>query len=83
MLAKEFIRTGPVIGVLLIALAAGGCSGMNSTEQRTLSGAAAGAAGGAALGALTGGSAAAGAIIGGGAGAAGGYLFDQSERNDD
>lgn len=63
-----------------VALGAAGCSGMNSTQQRTLSGGAGGAAAGAALGALTGGSAATGAIIGGALGAGGGYLYDQHEK---
>lgn len=62
------------------ALALGGCSGMNDTQQRTLSGAGIGAGAGAAAGLLTGGCISCGAVIGGGLGAAGGYIYDQSKK---
>lgn len=75
------LRGTTTVGAVLLLLATAGCSGMNSTQQRTLSGGAAGAAGGALLGALTGGSAALGAAIGGAAGLAGGYLYDQNEKS--
>ncbi len=65
---------------LALSLGAAGCSGMNTTQQRTLSGGAGGAAAGAALGAVTGGSAATGAILGGALGAGGGYLYDQYQK---
>jgi osmotically inducible lipoprotein OsmB len=68
------------IGTALL-LATAGCSGMNKTEQRTLSGAAIGAGAGAAVGAVTGMSIGAGALIGAGAGAAGGYIYDQSKKD--
>jgi hypothetical protein len=68
------------MGVLLI-LAVAGCSNLNSTEQRTLTGAGIGAAGGAALGAVTGGlGIGTGALIGAGVGAAGGYIYDQTKK---
>jgi hypothetical protein len=67
-------------GVLALALSA--CSGMDSTEQRTLSGGAIGAGAGAALGAITGGSLVGGALIGGAAGAGAGYLYDREKRKD-
>ncbi len=73
------------ITAALLALslgAVGACSGMNSTQQRTLSGGAGGAAAGAAVGALTGGSAATGAIIGGALGAGGGYLYDKNQKGE-
>ena len=55
-----------------------GCAGMDSTEQRTLSGGAIGAATGAVVGAVTGGlGIATGAAIGAAAGAAGGFIVDQ------
>jgi len=62
------------------ALAFAGCSGMSTTEQRTLSGAAIGTGVGAAVGAVTGdwGWAAGGAAIG----AAGGYLYDQQKQKE-
>lgn len=62
------------------ALALGGCSGMNDTQQRTLSGAGIGAGAGAAAGLLTGGCVSCGAVIGGGLGAAGGYIYDQTKK---
>ena len=53
------------------------CSGMNSTEERILSGGAIGAATGAGIGAVAGGlGIATGAAIGAAAGAAGGLLVD-------
>jgi hypothetical protein len=65
-------------GVLALSLSA--CSGMSSTEQRTLSGGAIGAGAGAALGAITGGSLVGGALIGGAAGAVGGYIYDHEKK---
>ncbi len=65
--------------ILVISLAFGGCAGMTTTQQRTLSGGAIGAAGGAALGAI-GGNAALGAAAGGAAGLVGGYLYDKSKQ---
>jgi hypothetical protein len=56
--------------VLVVALSAlAGCSGMNRTEQRALSGGAIGAAAGVGLTAITGGS---NLLLGGAVGAAGG-----------
>ena len=64
---------------LIVPLAA--CSGLNTQQQRTLSGGALGAAGGAALGWLAGGSMAAGALIGGAAGAAvGAFTHDDQVK---
>jgi osmotically inducible lipoprotein OsmB len=57
-----------------------GCSGMNTTQQRTLSGAGIGAATGAVAGVATGGCVSCGAAIGAGVGAAGGYLYDKSRK---
>ncbi len=56
--------------IAALALLLGGCSNMNRTQQRALSGGAIGAAGGAAVGALTGGSLLTGALLGGAGGAA-------------
>jgi uncharacterized membrane protein len=71
-------------GAALIAsfVMLGACSDMNSTQERTLSGAGIGAAGGAVIGAVAGGNPLAGAAIGGAAGAAGGYLLDQSQKHE-
>ncbi len=63
--AVKTISAVLVAGVLL-----GGCSNLNTREQRTLSGGALGAGVGVAAGALTGGSWLAGGLIGGAAGAA-------------
>lgn len=70
---------------LPVALAAGvllsGCSQMDTTEQRVLSGGALGAGAGVAIGALTGGSALAGGLIGAGGGAGLGYLYDRDQKS--
>ena len=66
------------IGCVIAAmLALGGCESMSDTQKRTTTGA---GIGGAAAGIVTGewGWAAAGAV----AGAAGGYLYDQSKKNE-
>jgi hypothetical protein len=65
------------------ALGVSACSGMNSTEQRTLSGGALGAAAGTVIGAATGGCIICGAAIGAGAGALGGYIYDRANPNYD
>lgn len=66
------------VAVAVPALLLAGCAGMDSTQQRTLSGGAIGAATGAAVGAVTGGlGVATGAAIGAAAGAAGGFIIDQ------
>ena len=63
--------------VLAGALSLGACSGMNTTEQRTLSGGAIGAASGAVITAATGGCIICGTAIGAGAGALGGFIYDR------
>jgi uncharacterized membrane protein len=65
--------------IMVVALLVGGCSGMSTTQQRTLSGGAIGASSGALIG-WAAGSPAAGAAIGGGAGMLGGFLYDQFEK---
>jgi osmotically inducible lipoprotein OsmB len=66
----------------MLALGLSACSGMDSTEQRTLSGGAIGAGAGAAIGAITGGSLLGGALIGGAAGAGAGYLYDREKKKE-
>jgi len=66
---------------LIAGLALAGCSGMNDTQQRTLSGGAIGAGVGAVGTVITGGCVSCGAVIGGAAGAAGGYIYDQVEKS--
>lgn len=64
------------------ALSTSACSGMNHTEQRTLSGAAIGAAVGTGIGALSGGlDMGTGALIGAGVGAVGGLVVDQVQKS--
>ncbi|MEX0696416.1 MAG: glycine zipper domain-containing protein [Dongiaceae bacterium] len=67
------------VAVLALALLAGGCANMSTTEQRVLTGGAIGAATGAAVGAIASGGlgAGVGAAVGGAVGAAGGYVLDQ------
>jgi len=65
--------------LLVAGLGISGCAGLNDTQQRT----ATGALGGGALGGIIGsfsGNAGLGALLGAGAGGAGGYLYDQSQR---
>lgn len=67
---------------LACGVALAGCSGMNETQQRALSGTVIGAGGGAILGAI-GGNAGLGAVIGAGAGLAGGLIYDSVKKNED
>ncbi len=71
-------RTKILPCALVVALTLSGCTGFSDTQQRTATGA---AIGGVAAGVLTGdwGWAAAGAA----AGAAGGFLVDQSKKNEE
>lgn len=69
------------VGLSLLILATTlGCSGMNNTQQKTLSGAGIGAGSGAVLGAVTGGSPVTGAVVGAGVGAATGYIIGESDK---
>ncbi|MBI1272476.1 MAG: hypothetical protein GC131_00095 [Alphaproteobacteria bacterium] len=72
------MRTAPF--VLAAALLLAGCSNLNKTEQRVLSGSAIGAATGAAATVMTGGCVGCGAAIGGAVGAGAGYVVDQMEK---
>ena len=73
---KKTILTLACVAVLPLAA----CSGMNTTQQRTLSGAAIGTGVGAATAAVTGGCLSCGAAVGAVAGAAGGYIYDNMNR---
>jgi hypothetical protein len=66
---------------LLAALTLTGCSGMNTTQQRELSGGAIGAAAGAGIAAITHGNPIWGAIGGAAVGVLGGYVYDKHEQN--
>lgn len=81
-MTRIFAMKRLAIPVLLAgALTLAGCSGMNTTEQRTLSGGAIGAGVGAVGTVLTGGCVWCGAAIGGAVGAGAGYLYDQSQHD--
>jgi hypothetical protein len=69
--------------IAALGLATAGCEGMNSTQQRTLTGAGVGAGAGALIGGATGGSVLGGAALGGAAGAGAGYLYDRDKRGKD
>lgn len=69
------------LAVCACILSLSACSGMNNTQQRTLSGAGIGAGVGVVGTAMTGGCISCGAAIGAAAGAAGGYIYDQNEKN--
>ncbi|TAL39574.1 MAG: hypothetical protein EPN97_02395 [Alphaproteobacteria bacterium] len=66
--------------MLVLALTLASCSGMNTTQQRVLSGGAIGAGAGAVGTAMTGGCVSCGAAIGGAVGAGAGYIYDQDEK---
>ena len=68
------------IAILCAALPLAACSNMNTTQQRTLSGAAIGTGVGVATTAVTGGCISCGAAVGAAAGAAGGYIYDSMNR---
>ena len=72
------MKRSALAAVLALSLGLAGCSGMNQTQQKMLSGGAIGAAGGAAITALTGGCIWCGAAIGGAAGSAAGYVIAQT-----
>jgi len=69
------------IVLLACGLALAGCSGLNDTQQRALTGTAIGASGGAVLGAI-GGNAGLGAAAGAVAGLAGGLIYDSAKKNE-
>lgn len=77
-------RTLRMAALLAAGLGLAGCDGMNTTQQRTAVGALGGAGVGGLLGSFSG-NAGLGALLGAGVGAGGGYLYDQSQRqqNDD
>jgi uncharacterized protein YcfJ len=70
-----------LIVVLACCIALAGCSGLNDTQQRALTGTAIGASGGAILGAI-GGNAGLGALAGAAAGLAGGLIYDSVKKNE-
>ena len=72
------MKRSALAAALALSLGLAGCSGMNQTQQKMLSGGAIGAAGGAAITALTGGCIWCGAAIGGAAGTAAGYVIAQT-----
>ncbi len=67
--------------VVVAFLAATGCSGLSTTQQRVLSGGAIGAGVGVVGTAITGGCISCGAAIGAGVGAIGGYIYDQTKKD--
>jgi len=62
------------------ALTMTGCSNMNTTQQRELSGGAIGAAAGAGITAIAGGNPIWGAIGGAAVGVLGGYIYDKNQK---
>jgi hypothetical protein len=69
------------IAILLVGLGLlSGCTGMNDTQQRALTGTVGGAGVGAILGAI-GGNAGLGAVAGAGAGLVGGLVYDKVKKD--
>lgn len=75
------IRPVAAAAILAGLMAVTGCSGMNDTAQRTLTGGAIGATVGAVGTALTGGCVWCGAAIGGAVGAGAGLIYDHVEKS--
>ncbi len=71
------------LAVCACVLSLSSCSGMSTTQQRTLSGAGIGAGVGAVGTVMTGGCVTCGAAVGGAVGAAGGYIYDRSRKNNE
>ncbi|HUN44560.1 MAG TPA: glycine zipper family protein [Acetobacteraceae bacterium] len=67
--------------LLICSVMLSGCTGLNDTQQRALTGTAIGAGGGAILGAI-GGNAGLGAVAGAAAGLAGGLIYDSVKKNE-
>lgn len=74
------MKKSTIIALALTGFVAMGCSNMNNTQQRAVSGGAIGAAAGAGIGLLTG-HTVAGALIGAAAGTAGGLIVDSNEKS--
>ena len=66
---------------IVLAISLAGCSNMNNTEQRALTGTVGGAGVGAIIGAI-GGNAGLGALVGAGAGLAGGLIYDHVKKEE-
>lgn len=75
----KIIYSTLMLGGLLLITA---CSGMNDTQQRTVSGAAIGAGVGTVGTVMTGGCVTCGAAVGAAVGAGGGYIYDQTRKHD-
>lgn len=73
------MRPAVVPILLAAALGLGACSGLNTTQERALSGGAIGAGVGAVGTVLTGGCVACGATVGGVVGAGVGYIYGQAK----
>lgn len=71
----------PVIALSALALA--GCTGLNDSQESTLSGGAIGAGVGAAGTLMTGGCVSCGTAIGAGVGAAAGYIKEEMDDDDE
>ena len=74
---KKLLLLVPICAALTMT----GCSNMNTTQQRELSGGAIGAAAGAGITAIAGGNPIWGAIGGAAAGVLGGYLYDKNQKS--
>ncbi len=74
---KKFLLLVPVCAALTMS----GCSNMNTTQQRELSGGAIGAAAGAGITAIAGGNPIWGAIGGAAVGVLGGYIYDKNQKS--
>lgn len=78
MKIENIITRSLAVSVCILSLSA--CSGMSTTQQRTLSGAGIGAGAGVATTVMTGGCVSCGAAIGAAAGAGAGYVYDKTKK---
>jgi hypothetical protein len=78
-MTRPMIRSLRLAALLAAGLGLSACGDLNQTQQRTATGALGGGAVGGLLGSFSG-NAGLGALLGAGVGGAGGYLYDQSER---
>jgi osmotically inducible lipoprotein OsmB len=69
------------LAICACILSLSACSNMNTTQQRTLSGAGIGAGVGVVSTVMTGGCVSCGAAIGAAAGAGAGYVYDKTQKN--
>lgn len=80
-IAKRTIKSFGLMAAVVATMGVTACSGLNTTEQRALSGGAIGAGAGVVGTAVTGGCISCGAVVGGVVGTGAGLVYDHVEKN--